>query len=104
MKTLLSALVLTTTLTTAALAGPVALTEAQMDTVTAGGGGMGVDPSVYGGGAGVDPSVYGNGAGVDPSVYGSGAGVDPGDALTAFGVKGSAGQGGDSNIVSPTNN
>ena len=91
MKTLLPALVLTTVLTSAALAGPVALTEAQMDTITAGGGGMGVDPSVYGGGAGVDPSVYGGG-------------TDPGDGLTTFGTKGSAGQGGDSNIVSPTNN
>ena len=84
MKTLLSALVLTTTLTSAALAGPVVLTEAQLDAVTAGGGGMGVDPSVYGSGAGVDPSVYGNGAGVDPSVSGT---------------KGTAGQGGDSNIT-----
>ena len=77
MKTLLSALVLTTTLTSAALAGPVVLTEAQLDAVTAGGGGVGVDPSVYGSGAGVDPSVTG--------------------------TKGTAGQGGDTNIVFPTN-
>jgi hypothetical protein len=103
MKTLLSALVLTTTLTSAALAGapvtttgtarpePIKLTEAQMDAVTAGGGGMGVDPSVYGGGVGVDPSAYGGG-------------TDPGDGLIAFGTKGTAGQGGDTDIVSPTNN
>ena len=75
MKTLFSALALTTVLTSAALAGPVPLTAAQMDAVTAGGGGAGVDPSAYGGGAGADPS--------------------------ASGTKGSAGQGGDTNSVFP---
>src|SRR5918992_2278665 len=61
MKALVLALVLTTTLTAAALAGepvtstgaarpgPVALTEAQMDTITAGGGGVGsIDPGCGG--------------------------------------------------------
>jgi hypothetical protein len=114
MKTLLT-ITLTAALTSATLAGepvastgaarpgPVVLTEAQMDTIVAGGaqgginsggefrygGGAGADPSVYGGairaGAGQSGGInsggefrYGGGAGVDPSVHGGaiGGGVD----------------------------
>ena len=73
MKTLLSALVLTVALTSAAMAGepatstgagqpgPVVLTEAQLDTITAGGGvGGSIDP----GGGGSLTLYGGNGAGV----------------------------------------
>ncbi len=84
MKTLLAALALTGVLTSAALAEPVALTEAQLHIVTAGGGGAGIDPSVDGNGAGVDPSVHGNGAGVDPSGDGGGAGADPSIVVPSY--------------------
>jgi hypothetical protein len=87
MKTLLSALALTTVLTSAALAGapvtstgaarlgPVALTEVQMDQVVA--GGSSVAGSIQGDGG--DLSVYdGNPRGVpttaDNEIKGSGAG------------------------------
>lgn len=73
---------LTVGITTAARPGPVELTAAQMDAVTAGG----------------------SGAGADPSVFGSKGGIQPDNALTTFGTKGTAGSGGDSNIVFPTNN
>jgi hypothetical protein len=59
------------------------LSEAQPDTVIAGGSSVGSAGggdciTRYGGGAGVDPSVYGGGAGADPSVFGTklGAGVE----------------------------
>jgi hypothetical protein len=73
MKTLLAALALTGVLTSATLAEPIALTEAQLHTVTAGGSSVGSAGggdciTRYGGGAGADPSVYGGGAGVDPSI------------------------------------
>ena len=108
MKTLLSALVLTTTLTSAALAGgpvtptgaarpgPVALTEAQMDTITAGGGVGSVDPgsgfhTLYGSGAGsINP-----GGGGSLTLYGGGVGsIDPGgggtEEVTLSGTKAGA--------------
>ena len=64
MKALVSALALTTALTSAALAGPVPLTDAQLDAVTAGeakdkGGGPG---ALTGAGMGADPSVSGGNA------------------------------------------
>ncbi len=82
MKTLLAALVLTGVLTSAALAEPVALTEAQLHTVTAGGGGGslaggGVDAITRcGGGAGVDPSVHGDGMEMARHGGAIGGGVD----------------------------
>ena len=91
MKTVLFTLTLSAALTSAALAGsptpaagdapttrqgPMVLSEAQMDTVTAGGSSVGNASggdciTRYGNGAGVDPSIYGGGAGADPSVFGA---------------------------------
>ena len=73
MKALVSALTLTAALTSAALAGPVPLTDAQLDVVTAG------ESKDKGGGPG---ALTGSGMGVDPFAYGGG--TDPGDALIAL--------------------